>query len=330
MSCTKLVIGASGFVGSHVVRQLVEQGDKVRVWVRKTSSTRPFDDFEVERFYGDLTDDEAMREAMTGVNAVHYCVVDARPNLRDNTPLWNTNVHGLKHVLDAAVAMKVPKFIFCSTIGTIARVRQGLATEEMPHNWAHLGGDYIKARIAAEDLVMQYVREHDLPAVVLNVSTPFGPYDYSNSPHGSLIAAAATGKMPVYLKGSMEFVGVEDVARAFLLAEEHGRVGERYIISERYITWKDILTVAAEVGGVEPPQKAVPTTVMFAMGVMGDLMKPIRKADPKVTKASARLSHIQSAADHGKATRELGWVPSPTEDSVRRAARFYTGQPVDA
>lgn len=85
---TKLVIGASGFLGSHVVRQLVERGERVRVLIRATSSTKAFDDLDVERCYGDIFDDQAVREAMTGCDDVFYCVVDARAWLRDPAPLF--------------------------------------------------------------------------------------------------------------------------------------------------------------------------------------------------------------------------------------------------
>jgi dihydroflavonol-4-reductase len=108
----KLVIGASGFVGSHVVRQLVERGDDVRVLLRRTSSTQGIDDLHVERQYGDIVDDAALRAAMAGCDDVFYCVVDARAWLRDPAPLFATNVDGLRHVLDAAVGADVRRFLF--------------------------------------------------------------------------------------------------------------------------------------------------------------------------------------------------------------------------
>ena len=159
MSGTKLVMGASGFLGSHVTRQLVERGDDVRVWIRQSSSTAAFDDLDVERHFGELEDDAALREAMKDVDTVFYCIVDTRAWLRDPTPLYATNVESLRHALDAAVEVGVPKFVFCSTVGTIASTKSGVADETMPHNWRRLGGDYIESRIQAEDLVLQYHRE---------------------------------------------------------------------------------------------------------------------------------------------------------------------------
>ena len=324
MSGTKLVMGASGFLGSHVTRQLVERGDKVRAWIRESSATVAFDDLDVERHHGDLADATGLREAMDGVDTVFYCIVDTRAWLRDPAPLYATNVEALRNVLDAAVEVGVPKFVFCSTVGTIAIATSGLADEAMPHNWRHLGGAYIESRIQAEDLVRQYHREQGLPAVVLNVGTTYGPRDHGPTPHGRLVRAAALGRMPAYAKGgSMEVVGIEDAAAAFLLAEEHGRLGERYIVSERFLPYKDLFDIAADEGGVPPPRIGIPHPVLRIIGAVGGSVSRILRRDSVVTPTSVRLMHIQSGLDHTKAARELGWEPSPTADSIRAGVRWW-------
>src|SRR5690349_5617169 len=152
-------MGASGFVGSHVTGQLVERGDQVRVWIRESSSTVGFDGLDVERHHGDLDDLDALRTAMKGVDTVFYCIVDARAWLRDPTPLYATNVEALRGVLDVAVEVGIPRFVFCSSVVTIAVADSGLADETMPHNWRHLGGAYIDSRIQAEELVLRHHRE---------------------------------------------------------------------------------------------------------------------------------------------------------------------------
>jgi dihydroflavonol-4-reductase len=320
-------MGASGFLGSHVTRQLVARGDQVRVWIRESSLTMGIDDLDVERHHGDLDDDAAMLAAMKDVDAVFYCIVDTRAWLRDSAPLFATNVEALRTVLDTAVKAEVPKFIFCSTVGTIATTPSGLADETMAHNWRHLGGAYIESRIQAEDLVLRYHREQGLPAVVLNVGTTYGPGDHGSTPHGALVRAAALGRMPAYAKGgSMEVVGIEDAADAFLLAEEHGRVGERYIVSEGFMPYKDLFDIAADEGGVLPPRFGIPHPVMRVIGAVGGGVSRILRKDSVVSPTSVRLMHVQSALDHGKATRELGWQPSPTADSIRAAARWYLDQ----
>lgn len=324
MAGTKLVMGASGFLGSHVARQLVAQGEHVRAWIRRSSSTVAFDDLDVERCHGDLDDIEALRAAMTGVDAVHYCIVDTRAWLRDPAPLFATNVEALRGVLDAAVETGVPRFVFCSTVGTIGIAEHGLADEETPHTWAHLGGPYIRSRVEAENAVLQAGRDRGLPIVVLNVGTTYGPRDHAPTPHGKLVLLASRGKLAGYVKGaSMEVVGIEDAARAFLLAEEKGAVGERYIVSESYLPIKDLFAIAADEGGAAPPTLGIPLPAMRMIGAVGGVVSRVLGKDSVITPTSVRLMHIQSALDHSKATRELGWEPAPTEESIREGVRWF-------
>ncbi|MBJ7339633.1 NAD-dependent epimerase/dehydratase family protein [Mycolicibacterium sp.] len=324
-AATKLVIGASGFLGSHVTRQLVARGDEVRVLVRNTSSTTAIDDLPVQRHYGDVFDDDALRAAMSGVDDVFYCVVDARAWLRDPAPLFRTNVEGLQHVLDAAVEADLHRFVFTSSIGTIGiPADDRLATEEDTMNWADRGGGYIQSRVAAENLVLTFAAERGLPAVAMCVANTYGPGDYAPTPHGGMLAAAAAGRMPVYVKDTAsEVVGIEDAAAALLLAAEKGRNGERYIVSERFMTARDLYGAAAAAGGVDPPRRGIPLPVMTAMGRVGDLAATILRRDIEISTLSIRLMHIMSAMDHGKAERELGWQPRPIHESIQRAADWY-------
>jgi dihydroflavonol-4-reductase len=165
----KLVVGASGFLGSHVTRQLVERGESVRVMLRPSSSTRAIDDLPVQRFYGDIFDDAALKEAMDGCDVVFYCVVDTRANLRDPAPLYRTNVEGLRHVLDVAVNAGLRRFVFTSTIGTIGLGTGGIVDEDTPFNWGHKAGGYIGSRVAAEKLVLEYSRDKGMTEVELCV-----------------------------------------------------------------------------------------------------------------------------------------------------------------
>ncbi|MCW2686845.1 MAG: NAD-dependent epimerase/dehydratase [Mycobacterium sp.] len=324
---TKLVIGASGFLGSHVTRQLVQRGDEVRVLIRKTSSTKAIEDLDVDRHYGDIFDDQALRSAMEGCDDVFYCVVDARAWLRDPAPLFRTNVEGLRHVLDAAVDADLRRFVFTSTIGTIAIGEDGPVAENAPFNWLDRGGAYIRSRVEAENLVLSYYKDRGLPAVALCVANTYGPGDYQPTPHGSLVAAAAAGKMPFYVKGmANEVVGIEDAAQALLLAAHKGRNGERYIISERFISTRELYETAAVAAGARRPRFGIPLTAMYALGIGGNVAAKVLRRDVLLTTLSVRLMHIMSPMDHGKAERELGWQPKPIHDSVRKAVHFYRGR----
>lgn len=321
----KLVIGASGFLGSHVTRQLALAGEDVRVMVRRTSSTQGFDDLEVERRHGDVFDDAALREAMTGCDVVYYCVVDARMWLRDPAPLFRTNVEGLRHVLDAAVRAGLRKFVFTSSTGTLAINNHRTVTEADPHNWSD-GGPYIESRVAAEDLVLRYAREQGLPAVALCISTTYGPGDWAPTPHGGLIAQVAAGRFPFYMCFSSEVVGIEDAARAMLLAADRGRDGQRYIISDRYMSTREVHEIAARAVGRRPPRIPIPMGAMYAASRVNDLAARLLNRDLPMAYVGARMADLMSPLDHGKAERELGWGPEPVEESIAKAARWFVAR----
>ncbi|UXA16672.1 NAD-dependent epimerase/dehydratase family protein [Mycobacterium sp. SMC-4] len=321
---TKLVIGASGFLGSHVAKQLVVRGeDDIRVLIRSTSSTRGIDGLPVEVHHGDVFDTEALQSAMQGCDVVYHCVVDARPWLRNPQPLWRTNVDGLRNVLDVAVRARLSRFVFTSTIGTIGLSSHGLADETTAHNWGDVGGDYIASRVAAERLVFDYAGR-GLPGVAMCVANTYGPGDWLPTPHGGLLAAAVRGKLPFYIDGyQSEVVGIEDAARALLLAGQRGRPGERYIVSERFMTAREIYQIGCSAVDVAPPKRAVPIRLMSALSHVNDAVSRVRGTDTKFTPLNIRLMNIMSPMDHSKAVRELGWQPQPTPDAIAAAARFF-------
>jgi dihydroflavonol-4-reductase len=321
----KLVVGASGFLGSHVTRQLVAAGADVRVMLRRTSSTKGIDDLDVERCYGDVFDDGALRAAMAGCDVVYYCVVDARMWLRDPAPLFRTNVEGLRHVLDAALAADLKRFVFTSTTSTLAISDGHVVTENDPHNWDQ-GGAYIEARVAAENMLMSYVRDKGLPAVAMCISTTYGPGDWAPTPHGSVLALVATGRFPFYFGYSSEVVGIEDAARAMLLGAEHGRNGERYIVSDRYMSIRELHEIAATAVGRRPPRVGIPMPVLRAGARVNDVAARLLGRDLPFAYVGMRMAELMSPLDHGKAQRELGWTPEPVEDSIRRAAVFFASR----
>ncbi len=296
--------------------------------LRKTSSTKGIDDLDVERHYGDIFDDDALRAAMSGCDVVYYCVVDARMWLRDPAPLFRTNVEGLRHVLDAAVESDLSKFVFTSTTGALAVNDSRPVTEDDPHNWSG-GGPYIEARVQAEDLVLSYARDKGLPAVAMCISTTYGPGDWQPTPHGGLIAQVAAGRFPFYLDFSSEVVGIEDAARAMLLAAEHGRPGERYIISDRYLSTREVHEIAADAVGVARPRIKIPMPVLYAAAHANDFASKLLRRDLQFAVVGLRMAQLMSPLDHSKAERELGWKPEPVEDSIRRAARFFVEQARD-
>jgi dihydroflavonol-4-reductase len=322
---TALVIGANGYLGSHVTRQLVADGQDVRVMVRPNATTIGIDDLKVTRFLGDIWDDDVLREAMAGCDVVYYCVVDTRGWLRDPSPLFHTNVDGTRNVLEVAKDAGLKRFVFTSSYVTVGRKRGRVATEDDPIVDRGLT-PYVRSRVQAENLVMQYARDHGLPAVAVGISTTYGSGDWGRTPHGAIIAGAAFGKLPFVMKGiQLEAVGIDDAARAMILAADKGRVGERYLISEKMITNAEVARIAAEAAGVPPPAKTISLPVAYAMAALGSAKARLKRTDEQLSLDSLRLMRAEAPVDCSKAKRELGWQPRPVEESIREAAKFWVG-----
>src|SRR6202012_1122489 len=173
---------------------------------------------------------------------------------------------------------------------------------------------YVQSRVEAENLVMRYVADAGLPAVAMCVSTTYGSGDSGRTPHGAFIARAVFGKLPFVRDGiQLEVVGVDDAARAMILAAERGRIGERYLISERMIALSEVVEIAADEAGVPPPRRSISVPVLYGLGVVGTLRARLTGKDAELSMKSVRMMRAEAPVDHSKATRELGWEPRPVE-----------------
>lgn len=317
-----LVLGASGYLGSNVVRRLVERGEEVRVLLRATSSTRGIDDLTVQRFYGGLWDSDAIREAMHGVDNVFYCVVDARPWARDSRELFRTNVEGLRNVLDVAVGADLHRFVFTSTVATLARDDNDLVDESQPHNWLDRAGPYTCSRVKAEQLLFTYVRERGLPGIAMCVANTYGPGE-KQAPHSEALGRAATGRDRTYLKGYWaEVVDVRDAAEALILAGERGRPGERYAVAAGWWEQRELHRIAAETTGAPIPNRGIPLAALRAFAGAGDVLHRFGRDFP-INRETVNLMRIMTPLSHAKAVQELGWAPRPVEQTIGDAARYF-------
>ncbi len=231
MNAPKLVIGANGFLGSHVTRQLVAdcapQKGEVRAMVRPAANTRSIDDLPLTRFHGDVFDTATVAEAMAGCDDVYYCVVDTRAWLRDPSPLFRTNVAGLRNVLDVATDASLRRFVFTSSYATVGRRRGHVATEGRPGGYPQGELLTVRSRVAGRGSGAAIRARAGLPAVAMCVSTTYGGGELGPTPHGAFIAGAVFGRLPFTMRGiRLEAVGVDDAARALILAAERGRNGD--------------------------------------------------------------------------------------------------------
>lgn len=318
-----LVVGANGFVGSHVTRQLVAAQRKVRVLVRKTSNTTAIDDLNVERHYGDVMDTESLKAAMQDCGSLFYCVVDTRAWLTDPAPLIRCNVDGLINAMDAALAQSIGRFVFTSTMGTIGIDKQNPVSEKDAFNWWDKAPPYIRSRVLAENKLLEYCYDKCLPAVAMCVANTYGPMDTQPTPHGGSLWHAATGKQGIALDCAAPTVDIRDAAQALLLAEQYGRAGERYIIANEFVSQADMYTLGANALGRKPP-KTLNMSVARGIAAVSEVVNTLmRRKDYKLCRASVLLSEVFGPMDNTKAQQELGWQPRPFAETVTDAIDWF-------
>ncbi|MEM7003862.1 MAG: NAD-dependent epimerase/dehydratase family protein [Pseudomonadota bacterium] len=318
-----LVTGASGFVGSHTARQLVKEGRKVRVFLRKTSNQEALKGLPVEIFFGDVLDPESLRRAMKGCSTVFHCVVDPRFWLTDPAPLFRNNVEGLVNAMDAALECDIQRFVFTSTLGTLGLTPDGPVTEELAFNWYDKAPPYILSRRQAEDKFVAYCRDKGLPGVALCISNTFGPEDYQPTPQGKMLWEAARGKLRVIWDAAQPTVDIRDVAQACSLAEKHGRIGERYIISNEFLSYREMFTMVAAEGGHTPPLVLPVAVAEAVVRISEKLLKLLRRKDYVIRSDAVFLSTAFKELDTSKARRELHWKPRPMAETVKDAVAWF-------
>ena len=294
--------------------------------VRPNANTIGIDDLPVTRFVGDIWDNDTLREAMARRRR-RVLLRGRHPRLAAR-PRAAVPHERRRHPQRPRSRPRLPnlrKFVFTSSYVTVGRRRGHVATEDDIIVDRGLT-PYVRSRVQAENIVLQYAKEHGLPAVAMWVSTTYGSGDWGRTPHGAIIAGAAFGKLPFVMSGiELEAVGVDDAARAMILAADHGRVGERYLISEKMISNAEVVRIAAEAAGVPAPTKSIPLPMSYALATAGSIKAKLRGTDEQLSLGSLRLMRAEAPVDHSKATRELGWEPRPVEESIREAARFWVG-----
>jgi dihydroflavonol-4-reductase len=317
-----LVMGASGFLGSHVAKALAEQKRDIRIFTRQNSNISAIKHLDFEHVYGDVSDKGSVEQALKGCSVVYYCVVNAKAWTKNVKLLRKTNVDGLRNVMDAAMAKGVERFIYTSTFMTIGLNPSGIANEKDEFNWREEAPEYVKVRVDAEDLFFEYCKK-GLPGVACNVAMTYGPYDTEPTLHGKVLGLVARGQFPFYWDCNFSSVGIQDAADAMLLAEVNGRIGERYLITEKLLPLREIFKIAADSAGVKRHPFRLPMSLMYASCVLYEILAWFRKRETAFTFVNFQLSRKTKDFDNSKALKELKWKPRPVEEVIAEAAQWF-------
>jgi dihydroflavonol-4-reductase len=320
---TTLVTGATGFVGSHVARQLVASGQSVRVLVRTSSNLRLLDDIAVERVVGDLRDATSLDRVMQGVRRVFHVAADYRLWTRHPEELYDSNVEGTRLLIASAQRAGAERIVYTSTVATIAVPRHGaLPNEATQAGLDEMIGHYKRSKFLAEQVAVDAAKS-GAPVVIVNPTAPVGPGDWKPTPTGRIILDFLRGKMPAYVDTGLNVVAVEDVAAGHLLAAEKGRVGERYILGGRNMTLKEILDALSAITGRRAPRVKLPHVVALMAGYADEMYSRMAGREPQIPVEGVKMSRHKMFVESDKAARELGYKPGKIEAALERAVRWY-------
>jgi len=320
---TTLVTGATGFVGSHVARQLVAAGESVRVLARANSRRQALDGVTVEWAEGDLRDEASLDRALRGVGRVYHVAADYRLWAKHPQEIYENNVTGTKNLLAAALRARVEKFIYTSTVATIAVSRgAGLPDETNRASVDEMVGNYKKSKLIAEQEALRAAHE-GLPVIIVNPTTPVGPGDWKPTPTGKIILDFLLGRMPGYVDTGLNFVAVEDAARGHLLAEERGKVGERYLLGGTNMTLKELLDALANITGLAAPTRQIPLGVALMAAYADAAFSKVAGREPRIPVEGVRIARHKMFVNDEKARKELGYESSSVEAALERAVRWY-------
>lgn len=320
-----LITGASGFVGSAVVRQLLERGNQVRALVRPQSDRCNLAGLAVELVTGDLREPASLDEAVEGCQALFHVAADYRLWVPEPDGMYKTNVEGTRNLLLAAAKAGVERIVYTSSVATMGCLPDGKpANEETPVSLSDMIGHYKRSKFLAEAEVCRLVKESDLPVVTVNPSTPVGPRDLKPTPTGRMILQAAAGRMPAYVNTGLNLVHVDDVARGHLLAFERGRTGERYILGGCNMTLKEILQELANFTGRPAPRVCLPHNLILPVAYMVEAFARVSRAgEPFITVDGVRLAKKRMFFSDEKARKELGYNPGSVNQALRDAVDWF-------
>lgn len=316
MSVT-LVTGATGLVGSHVLRLLLERGDTVRATVRVGSNLERLEGLDVECVTCDIFDRQAVRRAMRGVTRVFH--VAGVTSLRaDSDALFRINVEATRVVLDEARRAGVERAVYTSSIAAIGPAPRGTTSDETQ---VFRGGGYrvpyLNSKRAAEAEALR-IGAQGLPLVIVNPAHVLGKGDVYHS-STEVVRRFLRREIPFYVDGALNVVDAEDVARGHLLADERGVPGERYILGNRNFTIDRLFMDLGRLSGIEPPAVKLPLSIALQFAAAAERL-PGR---PLVTTTEVEATSMWWAFRSSKAKRELGWKPSHHEDTLVDTIAWY-------
>ena len=321
-----LVTGATGFLGTNLVHQLVDGGWSVRAFGLPGSQTRYLEDLDVELCLGDITRRDEVARAVEGCEVVFHVAGDTSFWRRNYERQWRVNVQGAVNVAECCAAQGVRRLVHTSTIDALGHNPDGLADETWScYSYAGWGYNYADSKREGEGRVRAVGEREGLEVVVLYPGSMLGPFDFTLQ-FGRLFAELRDGKVPACPAGGIGFGHVVEVARAHVTAATRGRAGEGYICAGTNATYRELFELIAARVGAKAPRFDLPRPALVAYGVAAELVSRFTGRPPDMNPGMARFMSTRAYYDSRKAVGELDYRIVDLPTAVADAHAWYLGE----
>jgi len=320
------VTGASGFIGSAVLRALLGRDVSVVALVEPGADLSNLEGLDVEQIEMDVRDGDGVGRAVRGCRALFHVAALYRFWARDPRQFYEVNVGGTLHVIDTALAAGVERLVYTSTVGTLGLDQahhEAAADENSYPDVSHLFGSYKRSKYVAEHEVLRAAAQ-GLPVTIVMPTFPLGSRDRVPTPTGRLILDYLNGRVPGYVDTTLNVAHVDDVAAGHVLALERGAIGRSYILGGENYSLQHLLAVLATSTGLPEAKLRVPRALSLGVAHVSEFVEGrVMRRHPSVPLEAARMSTTKMAFDDSRARRELGYSPRPAAQAVLDSAQWF-------
>ncbi len=322
---TVLITGATGLIGSRLVNILIKQGFSIKALVRDQERARQLISQPVEFVTGDLNNAEALKKGLKDCRYLFHLAADYRLWVPDPESMTRTNVEGTRLLMELALESGIERIVYTSSVCVLGTNSDGSpADENASSNIEDMISPYKKSKFIAEKVVTDMVREKNLPAVIVNPSTPVGPGDSRPTPTGTMILNTARDGGRFYADTGLNVAHVDDIALGHLLALQKGKIGRRYILGGDNLSLKQLFAMTARKSGKPEPKFKVPAAIMYPVGFIGEIMARLGLVkEPVATMDSIRMASKKMYYSSARAEKELGYTHRPAIEAVEDAVDWF-------
>jgi dihydroflavonol-4-reductase len=324
MSAVTLVTGGAGFIGSHLVRLLVERGERVRVLDRPGAKVDHLPLDRIDFVPADIRDREVVRRAVRGCRVVYHLAANPQLWTRRRADFHRVNYLGTVNVLRTALDAGAVRVLHTSTESILTRSRQTAAiAEDQDVPPGDVIGPYCRSKYRAERFAFHLARG-GAPVVVVNPTLPVGPGDWGRSPPTQMMLDFCRGKRSAYLDADLNLIDVRDVAAGMVRAVGRGRPGVRYLLGAENWSIRSVFGHLAKLTGLPEPRWRVPYPVALAAAYVSEWAADVvTGAIPAATVTGVKLTRRRMHFDATRSLAELGLTPRPVADSLAEAVRWF-------